>query len=356
MKDLKLGLNTMSPTVNFHPWGSGPDKAVEMVQHAEALGYDSVWTSEASGTDVVSPLAYLAAKTSKIKLGTNIMQMAGRTPATTAMTAVTMDMLSGGRFILGLGVSGPAVVEGWHNLKYHRPVGRSREYIEIVREIVARRKPLEYHGEHFDIPYMKEGSTGLARPIKLMVRPRRPRIPLYLAAIGPKNVRLALETCDGLLTPCYSPFKEKEFLDDILADWSDIEAKRSDLSLGMIDVAPFVPIVVGDDVDRCIDKLRPTLAFWLGAMGPKTMNFYNRMACRVGYEKVATEIQELYWEGKRSEAAALVPWDMIDEISLCGPRERIRDRLEAWKESLVTTMIITAPDKASLTLMTELLS
>jgi F420-dependent oxidoreductase-like protein len=325
-----------------------------MVQHAESLGFDSVWTSEASGTDAVSPLAYLAGQTTRIKVGTNIMQMAGRTPATTAMTAVTMDMLSNGRFILGLGVSGPAVVEGWHNLPYGKPVSRSREYVTIVREIIARRRPLEFHGEYFDIPYQKEGATGLANPIKLMVRPRRPRIPIYLAAIGPKNVRLALETCDGVLTPCYSPFKEKVFLAEQLSEWPAIEAKREELGLGEIELAPFVPIVVGDDVDRCIAKLRPTIAFWLGAMGPKTMNFYNRMACRFGYEKEATEIQELYIQGKRSEAAALVPFEMADEISLCGPLERIRDRLEAWRESLVTLLIVTAPDEASLTMLAEL--
>jgi len=356
MKDLKLGLNTVGPAVNFHPWGSGPARAVAMVQHAESLGYDTVWTSEASGTDAVAPLAFVAAHTTKIKLGTNIMQMAGRTPATTAMTAVTLDMLSGGRFVLGLGVSGPAVVEGFHNMAYGKPVSRSREYIKIVREIIARQRPLDFHGEHFDMPYRREGATGLANPIKLMVRPRRPRIPLYLAAIGPKNVRMGLETCDGILTPCYSPFKEKDFLEDLINEWPAIEEKRQELGLGGIELAPFVPIIVGDDVDRCIDKLRPTLAFWLGAMGPKSMNFYNRMACRFGYEKVATEIQELYWQGKRAEAAGLVPWDMIDEISLCGPPERIRDRLEAWKDSLVSQLIVTAQDEASLTLMAELLS
>jgi F420-dependent oxidoreductase-like protein len=351
---LTLGLNTMSPAVNFGPWGSGPAPNLKMVKHAEALGFDTVWTSEASGTDAVSPIAYIAGQTSTIKVGTNIMQMAGRSPATTAMTAVTLDSLSGGRFVLGLGVSGPAVVEGWHSMRYGKPISRSREYITIVREIVARKKPLEFHGEYFDIPYQGEGATGLARPIKLMVRPRRPRIPLFLAAIGPNNVRLALEMCDGILPPVYSPYKEHLFFAG-QADRATIDAQRQDLGLGPVQLAPFVPVIVGDDVDKCIDKMRPTIAFWLGAMGPKTMNFYNRMACRFGYEKEATEIQELYWEGKRSEAAARVPVELADEISLCGPRERIRDRLDAWRESSVTQLIVTASDEQALTTLAELI-
>jgi F420-dependent oxidoreductase-like protein len=350
---LRLGLNMMGPTVNFGAWGVGADPNVKRALAVESLGYDSVWTSEASGTDAVSPLSMLAGLTSRIKLGTNIMQMAGRSPATTAMTAVTLDTLSNGRFILGLGASGPAVVEGWHNQRYGKPVARSREYIAVVREIVARRRPLDFHGEYFDMPYQGEGATGLAKPIKLMVRPRRPRIPIWLAAIGPKNVQLALETCDGILPPVFSPFKEKLFFEE--HDLDAVAAIRQEQGLGPVELAPFVPVYLGDDVDKCIDKMRPHLAFWLGAMGPKAMNFYNRMACRFGYEKEAAEIQRLYMEGRRGEAAALVPYELADEISLCGPRERIRDRLEAWKESSVTLLIVTTVDDKALTTLAELL-
>jgi F420-dependent oxidoreductase-like protein len=339
---MKLALNTMRWALNFGFWGPGIEGTVAAVKRAEALGYDSVWTSEASGTDVLSPLAFLAAHTSRVKLGANVMQMAGRTPATTAMTAVTMDMLSGGRFILGLGASGPAVVEGWHNMAYGKPLARSREYLQIVREIIARQKPLEFHGEYFDIPYQREGATGLARPIKLMVRPRRPRIPTYLAALGPKNLRLAYETCDGLLPVAWSPDREDVFLGSLLEPGvrAEIDAIRQDKGLGPMEIAPFVPAIMGDDVEQCYDQLRDTVAFWLGAMGPKEMNFYNRLACRFGYEEQVTKVQELYVEGKRSAAARTVPTALIDEIALCGPKARIRDRLEAWKESSVTTMIV----------------
>lgn len=350
---LTLGLNTMSPAVNFGPWGSGPAPNLKMVKHAEALGFDTVWTSEASGTDAVSPIAYIAGQTSTIKVGTNIMQMAGRSPATTAMTAVTLDSLSGGRFVLGLGVSGPAVVEGWHSMRYGKPISRSREYITIVREIVARKKPLEFHGEYFDIPYQGEGATGLARPIKLMVRPRRPRIPLYLAAMGPMNLRLAMDTCDGVLPVAWAPDRESIFFDGTRSR-EEIDAVRQDAGLGPLQIAPFVPCIMGDDVAACHDQLRATFAFWLGAMGPKEANFYNRLACRAGYEEAVTRVQALYVDGHKTEAARAVPTALMDEVSLCGPRERIRDRLEAWQESSVTTMIICGLTKPAMETLAEL--
>jgi len=353
---MKLGLNTMRWAVTFGFWGRGPEPTVDAVLHAEDLGFDSAWTSEASGHDVISPLAFIAARTSRIKVGANIMQMAGRTPATTAMTAVTMDMLSGGRFILGLGASGPAVVEGWHNMPYGKPVSRCREYIEVVRQIIARQRPLDYHGEHFDMPYRGEGATGLSQPIKLMVRPRRPRIPLHLAAMGPKNLRLAYELCDGILPVAWSPTREHLFLGDLVKPdvRTEIDAIRQERGLGPMEISPFVPVVLGDDLERCFDQLRPTAAFWLGAMGPRSMNFYNRLACRFGYEKTVTKLQELYSAGRKSEAAGLVPNELLDEISLCGTRERIRDRYEAWKESSVTTMILSGASKKVMTMMAEL--
>jgi F420-dependent oxidoreductase-like protein len=353
---MKLALNTMKWGVNYGFWGPGVDGTTKMVKHAESLGYDSVWTSEASGTDSVSPLGFLAGQTSKIKLGANIMQMAGRTPATTAMTAVTMDALTNGRFILGLGASGPAVVEGWHNQRYGKPVARSREYIAIVREIIARQRPVEFHGEYFDMPYQGEGATGLARPIKLMVRPRRPRLPLYLAAMGPKNLRLALETCDGILPVAWSPSRDAAFLGDhnAPAARAEIATIRQERGLGPLEIAPFVPVLMNEKVAVCHDQMRPVVAFWLGAMGPKTMNFYNRLALRFGYEEAAERIPTLYAEGRRTEAARLVPDALIDEIGLYGPAERIRDQFEAWKESSVTTMIICGATRRVVDLMAQL--
>ncbi|MBA2281270.1 MAG: LLM class F420-dependent oxidoreductase [Acidimicrobiia bacterium] len=352
---MRLGLNTMKAAINFGYWGNGPNQTVEMVKHAESLGYDSVWTSEASGTDAVSPLAFLAAHTTKIKLGTAIMQIAGRSPGTTAMTAVTLDLLSGGRFILGLGVSGPAVVEAWHSQPYGKPIKKSREYIEIVRMIIARQGLVEYHGEHYDVPYMREGSTGLASPIKLMCRPRRPRIPIWLAAMGPRNVRMALETCDGIMPPIYSPSKEAGLFAQYEDDRAEIDAARERNGLKPeCEVAPFVPIASGADLQRCRDKMKPAVAFWLGAMGPKENNFYNNLARRFGYEDEALQIRDLYADGRRSEAAAAVPDSMVDEVCLVGPREHIAEQLEAWKASRVTTLILTGPTKEELELIAEL--
>lgn len=352
---MRLGLNTMKAAINFGFWGSGPGPTVDMVKFAESLGYDSVWTSEASGTDAVSPLAFLAAHTSTIKLGTAIMQIAGRSPGTTAMTAATLDVLSGGRFILGLGVSGPAVVEAWHNQPYGKPIQKTREYLEIVRSIIARQKAVEYHGDYYDIPYSREGSTGLAGPIKLMFRPRRPRIPIYLAAMGPNNVRLALETCDGIMPPIYSPAREAVLFEENEQDRPAIEAARERNGLKPeMDVAPFVPIALGDDLQRCRDKMKPAVAFWLGAMGPKENNFYNNLARRFGYEDEALVIRDLYASARRAEAAAAVPDSLVDEIALVGPRGHITEQLEAWKKSSVTTMILSGPTRDEVELMAEL--
>ncbi len=345
----------MKAAINFGYWGTGPGQTLEMVKHAEDLGYDSVWTSEASGTDAVSPLAFLAAHTSTIKLGTAIMQIAGRSPGTTAMTAATLDLLSGGRFILGLGVSGPAVVEAWHNQPYGKPIQKTREYLEIVRSIIARHGPVEFHGEYYDIPYRREGSTGLAGPIKLMFRPRRPRIPIFLAAMGPNNVRLAMETCDGIMPPIYSPTHEALLFEQHEDDRAAIEAVRERNGLKPeIEVAPFVPIALGDDLQRCRDKMKPAVAFWLGAMGPKENNFYNNLARRFGYEEAALVIRDHYAEGRRAEAAAAVPDSLVDEIALVGPRGHIEEQLEAWERSAVTTLILTGPTREELELMAEL--
>ena len=352
---MKLGLNLMRGVVNFGAWGTGFERNIEVIKLAESLEYDSVWTAEASGTDAIVPLAYVAAHTTRVKLGTAIMQMAARTPTNTAMTAATMDLLSGGRFILGLGVSNPMVVEGWHSQPYGKPLLRTREYISIVRDVIARQKNVVHHGTHYDIPYQRPDAFGGAMPIKLMFRPRRPRIPIYLAAMGPKNVRLALQTCDGIIPPAYSPAREREVFGEGGFSWPEMEDERESRGLPrQIDLAPFVPVAMGDDLEQCRNRLKPLVAFWLGAMGSRNRNFYNELARRAGFDAEAEKIQELYLAGRRTEAAAAVPDRLIDESSLTGPREHIAEQLEEWKKSSVTTMILTGADRDAVIAIAEL--
>src|SRR5258707_430089 len=267
---MRLGLN-------FGYWGSGPSNNIAIAQEAERLGYHSLWTAEAYGSDSVTPLTWLAAKTSKILVGTAIIQMPARSPAMTAMTAATLDLLTGGRVLLGLGVSGPQVVEGWHGVPYGKPLVRTREYVEIVRSILRREQPLEHHGEHYDIPV--RGGTGLGKPLKLIIHPLRSSIPIYLAAIGPKNVALAAEIADGWLPVFFSPHRANVFR----ASLEEGFGRRSDgKTLADFDIAPTVSVVVGDDVDACRMQIKPNLALYVGGMGARGKNFYNDLACRYG--------------------------------------------------------------------------
>lgn len=335
---MRLGLN-------FNYAGLDPARAVSLAQHAESLGFHSLWTAEAYGSDAIVPLTWVAAHTSRIHLGTGIMQMPARTPAMTAMTAATLDKMSGGRMLLGLGLSGPQVVEGWHGQAYGKPLVKTREYVAIVREILKREKPLEFSGEHYQIPYRGADATGLGKPLKTILHPRAD-IPIYLAAIGPKNVKLAGEIADGFLPIFWSPTRWKEAFGDALAG----------VDLSRFDVAPSVTIVLGDDVAACRDLVKPFVALYVGGMGARGRNFYNDLACRYGYEAAAKEIQDLYLDGKKKEAAAAVPDELVDEVALVGPRERIRDRLEAWKESPVTTLIMPATQPEAMELMAELVA
>jgi F420-dependent oxidoreductase-like protein len=324
---MRLGLN-------FGYWGSGASDNVAVAREAEGLGYHSLWTAEAYGSDSVTPLVWLAAHTRRINVGTAIMQMPARTPAMTAMTAATIDLLTGGRFLLGIGASGPQVVEGWHGVVYGKLLTRTREYVEIVRTILKREQPLEHHGEYYDIP-VKSG-TGLGKPLKLIVHPLRSNIPIYVAAIGPKNVALAAEIADGWLPVFFSPRRVSVFRSSLEEGF----ARRSDgRTLADFDIAPTVSVVVGDDVDACRMQVKPNLALYIGGMGARGKNFYNDLACRYGYEDAAKTIQDLYLAGKKNEAIAAVPDELVDEIALCGPRERIRDQLAAWREAGVTTLI-----------------
>jgi F420-dependent oxidoreductase-like protein len=332
---MRLGLN-------LGYWGADAARVVEVAQHAEALGFHSVWTAEAYGSDAVVPLTWVGAQTSKIGLGTAILQMPARSPAMTAMTAVTLDLLSGGRVLLGLGLSGPQVAEGWHGQAYGKPLAKTREYVDIVRTIIRREAPLEHHGEHYDIPYTGPGATGLGKPLKLIVHPKR-QIPIYLAAIGPKNVALAAEIADGWLPVWFSPTRM-----DVYAD----AFEGRDLS--SFDIAPTVSVVVGDDAAVCRQMVKPMLALYIGGMGARGRNFYNDLACRYGYEGAAKEIQDLYLDGKKQEAAAAVPDELVDEVALCGPKERIAELVEPWKTSPATTMVLATVQTEALDVMAEL--
>ena len=334
---MKLGLN-----LGYAAPGTNPADLVPLVQEAERLGFDSVWTAEAWGTDAVTVLAYLAAVTEKIKLGSAIMQMPGRTPTNTAMTAATLDLISGGRFLLGLGTSGPQVVEGWHGQPWGKPLGKTREYVEIVRTAL-RRDVVEHEGEHYRIPYDGPGATGLGKPLKMMLRPLRADIPIYLAALGPKNVALAAEIADGWLPL----FVDPERFDDAFGE-SLAGAKPG------FEIAATVSCFVGDDVEALRDALKPYLALYVGGMGAKGKNFYNALVQRYGWKEAAEEIQELYLAGKQREAIAAVPDELVDAVTLVGPKERIAERLAAWRETPVTTLVLGTRQPAALQTLAEL--
>jgi F420-dependent oxidoreductase-like protein len=326
-----------------------PVSAVALAEEAERLGFDAVWTSEAWGADAVTPLAWIAARTEKICLGTAIMQMPARTPAATAMTAATLDHLSGGRVRLGLGTSGPQVVEGWHGQPWGKPLARTREYVEIVRTAL-RREAVEHHGEHYDIPYSGEDASGLGKPLKMILRPLRKEVPIYLAAIGPRNVALAAEIADGWLPIFFSPERFAEVHGPSLEEGFAARGGRPE----EFDVAPLVPVVLADDHEAARDFLKPMLALYVGGMGARKANFYNRLACRYGYESEAAEIQELYLGGRKNDAAAAVPDALVDEVALVGDRARIADRLEAWRESGATSLNLQARQPEALQVLAEL--
>jgi F420-dependent oxidoreductase-like protein len=330
--------------MGYAPAGTSPLELIELAQEAERLGYDSAWAAEAWGTDAVTVLSWLAATTTTLKVGAGIMQIPARTPAMTAMTAATLDLMSGGRMLLGLGTSGPQVAEGWHGQAFGRPLARTREYVELVRRAL-RRDVLEHEGRYYRLPYAGADATGLGRPLKLMMRPLRSEIPIYLAAIGPKNVELAAEIADGWLPVWLSPERLEDVFGDALAS-----AKEG------FDIAAFgVPVVLADDVQAGRDLVKPHLALYVGGMGAPGQNYYKTLIGRYGYEREAREIQELYLGGKQREAIAAVPDALVDEVALVGPRGRIADRLECWRESGVTTLLVQTHDRATLRAMAEIL-
>lgn len=322
---------------------------LDLVREADRLGLYAVWTSEAYGSDAVSPLAWLGAHTERIHLGTAIMQMPGRTPANTAMTAMTLNQLSGGRFLLGLGLSGPQVVEGWHGVSYTRPLARTREYIDIVRAILRREGRLSYDGDLYQIPYQGADATGLGKPLKSTLH-AQPDIPIYLAAIGPQNVALAAEVADGWLPIFFAPRQ----YDDVFRPHVEEGLARAGKQMADFDVAPMTPVVVDDSLDACYNALRPMIALYIGGMGARNKNFYNDLAARYGFEAQAREIQDLYLSGQRADAMARVPAALIDEVALVGPRDRVRDRLALWRESPVKTLNLMIQDIPTLRTIVEL--
>jgi F420-dependent oxidoreductase-like protein len=331
MTALKLGLNTGY-------WSAGPPAgALDAVKEADRLGFDSVWTAEAYGSDSLTPLAWWGAHTTSIKLGTAIVQMAARTPAATAMSAITMDHLSGGRFVLGIGASGPQVVEGWYGQPYPRPLERTREYVQIVRDIVRRDGPVEFHGRHYDMPYTGDDGMGIGKPLKSTVHPLRNDIPIYLGAEGPKNVSLAAEICDGWLPLFFSPKDDAWYRERLRIGF---EASGEPDKADRFDVASMLTIIPGDDAERCADLMRPMVALYAGGMGAKNANFHFDVFARMGWEDVALAVQELYLQGKKQEAAALIPLAMVEDIALVGPVDKIRDDLARWRETCLTTVLL----------------
>jgi F420-dependent oxidoreductase-like protein len=331
--------------------GARIELPVEMIQEADRLGYFAVWTAEAYGSDAVTPLAWIGALTENIHLGTAIMQMPGRTPANTAMTAMTLDQLSGGRMLLGLGLSGPQVVEGWHGVSYGKPLGKTREYVSIVRQIFAREASLVHDGKHYQIPYQGEDATGLGKPLKSILHGRSD-LPIYLASIGPKNVTLTAEIADGWLPIFFSPRHYDETYRAYIEQ--GFAQAGNGKSLEIFDIAPTVQVVVDDDLETARNQVKPILALYIGGMGAKGKNFYNDLAQRYGYEEAAETIQDLYLAGKKGEAMMAVPDELVDDVALVGSKERIKDRLAMWQDSPITTMNIGTFDINAVRTMAEL--
>lgn len=331
---MKLGLGV-------GPLGApGGEKIIALAKEAENLGYDTIWCPEIYGADCFTPLTWIGAHTSRINLGTSIMQISARTPASAAMHAVTLDYLSNGRLILGIGVSGPQVVEGWYGQPYPRPLARTREWMQIFRKIVERKEPVAFAGDHYQLPL--PGGTGLGKPLKLIQHPVREHIPVYLGAEGPKNVALSAEICDGWIPMFISPYRMMDVYQDAMA------IKAPDF-----EIAAAVQVVVDDDIDRARAAVKQSVGFYVGGMGAKSFNVHKDHVSRFGFADAANEIQDLFMAGKRDQAIAAVPDELVDEIALCGPQARIRERLQAWRDSPVTQLNIGTADPATLRFFAE---
>jgi len=333
---MKLGMNV---------GGFGPQIRIDIegIQRAEKLGYDSVWSAEAWGNDAITPLAWIAAQTSTIKLGTAIMQMPARTPAMTAMQVMTVDQLSGGRMLVGIGPSGPQVVEGWHGQAYGKPLKRTREYIAILRAIFKREKPVEFDGEFYQMPYRGPGASGLGKPLKSILHGRAD-IPIYTATISPKGIETAAQVADGFMPIWTTPAGLGTFTERIEAGFAKA---GGDKGWEGFEIMPSVTVIIHDDLEAVRAMVKPHLALYVGGMGARDKNFYNDHVSRQGWPEAAKKVQDLFLDGKKKEAAAAVPDDLVDGVALIGPKERVRDKVAEWKETRVT-MLIVGGDPASL--------
>lgn len=307
---------------------------VDAAVTAEELGYDSAWAPEAYGSDAVTVLSFIAARTSRISVASGVLQMPARTPASTAMTAMSLDELSGGRVVLGLGTSGPQVVEGWHGVPFDKPVARTREYVELVRSFIAREVPVDFAGRFYNVPLRPE-----LKAMRSSMHPYRSRIPIYLAANGPRNVALTAEIADGWLPTLYAP----EHHDTLAAALDDGRARR-DPALPPLEISAGVEVHIGDDLDACRDAARPYLALYIGGMGTKEQNFYNAVVTRYGYGSAAEKVQELYLTGRKAEAEAALPDELVDLLAVVGPPERVRQRLRAWRDAPVDRLLVRGSD------------
>jgi F420-dependent oxidoreductase-like protein len=331
-KQMKLGLGTGY-------WSSGPPAGIEeTIARAEELGFDSMWAAEAYGSDAITPLAWWGAKTKKIKLGTSIAQISARQPAALAMAAMTLDHLSEGRVILGIGASGPQVVEGWYGEPYPRPLERTREYVSILRKIFKREEPVTFEGKHYQLP--NKNGMGLGKPLKSTLHPFRPDIPVYLAAEGPKNVALAAEIADGWLPLFFTPKMDKFYRDALAEGFAKPGAHRKPEEF---EVAATVTIIVTNDIESGANFLRPMLALYMGGMGARGANFHHDVFVRMGWEGVAKKVQDLYLAGKKNEAIGEIPLELVQDVALIGPLGKIKDELPMWKETCLTTMMISGP-------------
>jgi len=331
-------------------WSAGPPPGVTAaIAECERLGFDSIWTAEAYGSDCLTPLAWWGAATSKVRLGTNIAQLSARTPAAMAMAAMTLDHLSGGRFVLGLGASGPQVVEGWYGLPYPKPLARTRAYIEVIRAILRRDEPVTHEGEFYPLPY--PGGTGLGKPLKSTVHPLRSDIPIMLGAEGPKNVALAAEIADGWLPMFFSPKSDAFYRAALDEGFARPGARRTPADF---EVPAFVAVIPDPDLEAAADRMRPSLALYIGGMGAKSMNFHANLFARMGYEAEVDKIQELFLAGRKDEAIASVPTALVEDVALIGSPAKIRDELQLWEQTVVTTLLIQT-DPRQLPAIAELL-
>ncbi|GAB2459051.1 LLM class F420-dependent oxidoreductase [Xylanimonas ulmi] len=333
-------------------WSRRPPQGVgAAIVAGEALGLDSVWTAEAYGSDAFTPLAWWGSRTRRVRLGTGIAQMAARTPTATAMQAITLDHLSRGRFVLGLGASGPQVVEGWYGQPYRKPLARTREFVDVVREVVARERPVTYDGEFYRLPLPADapGATGLGKALKPTVHPWRPQIPIVLAAQGPRNVALAAEIADGWMAGFYAPRMDGEFRDLLAEGFAARSGARSPSS--GFEVLATAPVVVRDDVEAAADVVRPHVALYAGGMGSKEANFHKASLDRLGYGEALDEVQALYLAGRKAEAARAVPLELIEEIALVGPAEKVRRDLARWEATAVTTLLVQGDPSSMLTVL-----